>query len=309
MTVAPSGRLTLTQGVAVPGSDDAGATTIYYIPVAGDEFDIYDGADFSRETYSELTLVLDGNSSHAGYHQGGKIFDLFLVIDGAAVKLGTGPAWTSDTSRGQGSGTTELQALRGLWTNKNAMTLRYGAAAGDTVSLAVNRALYVGSFYATSDGQATDSAARRLLYNAYNQDHRHMYAADPVDSFYYSTPVWRQFNNSAANQLDVLFGLGSGHMSAHASAVVISSTSSFRQVFVGIGIDSDAVNSAQIVSYQSPSSGDPRNGDALFEGPVGLGRHVLKNLQRGNGGDTQQWFGTNSGTNLFKPGIIGKVMN
>ncbi len=152
--VPPQGRLTLTSGLPVLAADVTGAATIFYTPYLGRSVPLYDGAAWSNNNISELSLALDLNSGHTGYHQSGKNFDLFVINDAGTLRLATGPAWSSDTARGTGAGTTELTQLNGILVNANTLAnARFGSSSGNTVSVAANRATYVGSFRASADGQ------------------------------------------------------------------------------------------------------------------------------------------------------------
>ena len=166
---SPQGRLTLTSGVAITTADVVGATNIFFTPVGGGVLPIWNGSSFIPTAFAELGLALDATTTDVGFHQIGRIFDVFVVNDSGVVRLGTGPAWSSDTARGAGAGTTELDFSKfGIPTNKNAIALRYGAATANTINVPANQATYVGSFRAVANGQATDSKSQRLLFNAYN---------------------------------------------------------------------------------------------------------------------------------------------
>jgi hypothetical protein len=307
----PQGRLTLTSGVAVTTADVTGATSIFFTPSGGGVLPIWNGSAFVPTSFSELTLALDATSAHAGYHQSGKNFDLFAVTDSGTVRLGTGPAWSSDTSRGTGAGTTELDFSKsGIPTNKNSITLRFGSASGNTLSVAANQATYLGSFRAIADGQAADTKAQRLLYNAYNQTTRAVRVADPALSWTYSTASWRQANGSTSNQIDVLDGLGGMVASLQSLSFSNNSTATQRQVRAGIGLDS----TSGIASGSTGGAGSVVNTSALIitsfhNGSVGLGKHSLTWLEFGGGTDTQTWFGTDTTAANFQSGITGSILN
>ena len=95
-----------------------------------------------------LSVAMAGNAAWAS----GSIYDWFVALDtGPTVRLCSGPAWTSTTARGSGAGTTELHVFKSLWTNNNSLTCRYSTTS--TFTVAVNQGLYVGSMYATANGQ------------------------------------------------------------------------------------------------------------------------------------------------------------
>ncbi|WP_029582381.1 hypothetical protein [Bradyrhizobium sp. URHD0069] len=308
---APQGRLTLTSGVAITTADVTGVTSIYFTPVAGGAMPIWNGTAFVPTSFSELTLALDSTNTDTGYHQSGKNFDLWIASDSGTVRLGTGPAWSSDTDRGTGAGTTELDFSKSaIPTNKNTLTLRFGSATGNTISVPANQATYVGSFRATANGQATDSKAKRLLFNAYNQASRILRVADPNLTWTYSTATWRQVNGSTSNQIDVLLGLGGIGVSLQSLSFCSSSTATIRNVRSGIGLDS----TSGIASFDATGgAGGVSNASALilnsfYNGYPGLGKHSLTWLEMGGGADTQTWFGTDTTAANFTSGLTGSML-
>jgi hypothetical protein len=296
-------RLTLTTLTPVTTSDVTAAATIYVSPYTGNAVNI-NGTSY---TASELSLALDSNAGHTGYHQSGKNFDLFAYISsGTTVAIGTGPAWTSDTARGTGAGTTEIQRTNGVWNNKNSITLRIGTAVGDTVSVAAGLATYIGSFRTTADGQTEDSAAKRFVWNCYNRAVRFMKVTDTTDTWTYSTASYRQANGAAGNQIDMLIGLSEDAVRVQVIGRAVSSTATGRSVAVGIGIDSTTVNSATIFDDATSSSSIGGAPHAHYRGFPGLGRHFLTWLEYGAGTDTQTWSG-DSGVAYIQTGIVGEV--
>jgi hypothetical protein len=302
------GRLTLTTLVPVTTSDVTGATSIYYTPAAGNTVPVYNGSVFASLTFAELTLALDATAAHTGYHQSGKNFDLFVINDAGTVRLVSGPAWTSDTARGTGAGTTELQMLNGILTNKNALTAaRFGSASGNTVAVAANQATYVGSFRAIADGQAADTMANRLLFNAYNQAVRPMAVYENTASYTYSTAAYRQVNGAATNQIAVLCGLAGVEVSAKCSHLASTTTSGL--CYTGIGLDSTTAIipgsiAGSVTLNATGSIISPMYG--MWEGFPGLGYHYLAWLERGFGTATQTWYGGNGVT--YQNGIMGKAL-
>jgi hypothetical protein len=309
LIIPPQGRLTLTSGVAVTTSDVAGATSIYFTPTGGNQVPIYDGTNMVPTTFAELTLALDSTAAHTGYQQSGKNFDLFVVNDSGTIRLGTGPAWSSDTARGTGAGTTELDFSKsGIPTNKNTMTLRFGSASGNTVSVAANLATYVGSFRAVADGQATDSKALRLLFNAFNQVLRAIRVSDPTASWTYSTGSWRQVRASTANQIDILDGLGLVAVDVKCMAFANSSAATLRIVRSGIGLDgTTAIASGATGTAASVSSAAATTMYSFYAASPGIGKHSITWLEFGGGTDTQTWFGTDTGSGNFVSGLVGTI--
>lgn len=303
---APGGRISLTSGVALPAADVVGATTIYYIPCAGGTVPVFNGTEMHAvDMGAGLSLPLDVSSGHAGYHQVGRNFDLFAVVVGGVLRLGTGPSWNSgsgsDVARGTGAGSTELQLKNGFWTNKNAISVRIGAASGDVLAVAANQATYLGSFRATADGQATDAERARLVYNAYNQAIRRVAVTDVGTSHSYATQTFRIFNNDNANKIDVLFGLAGGSASLQALNLVTNSTATVRIPTNGVGLDgASAILSTGL--QKAISSVANETVQAICDASIGMGYHFLAWLERGAGADAQTWYSSTSG--LFGSVVI-----
>ena len=110
----PQGRLTLTSGAPVMTSGVSSSTSIYYTPATGSLIPISDGSKFYPTTFSELTNTTTNNTTNPAACTTNSNYDLFVWDNGGTITLSRGPAWTSDTSRGTGAGTTELQRLNGL---------------------------------------------------------------------------------------------------------------------------------------------------------------------------------------------------
>ncbi|MBV8666742.1 MAG: hypothetical protein JO269_09680 [Burkholderiaceae bacterium] len=215
-TPEPQGRLTLTSNTPVMPSDITAATSIYYAPYRGNGIPIYNGTYLSSNLFSQLTLALDSNSGHTGYQQSGNLYDLFVFLNSGTPTLCTGPAWSSTTSRGTGAGTTQLQLLNGVWTNAVQITAKIDATS-TTVTVAANQATYVGTMYATANGQtamqfaptaATGGTNNMLaLYNAYNRVRVDTSCQDSTTSWTYATPTWRSADNSNSNRISFVDGL------------------------------------------------------------------------------------------------------
>lgn len=305
---AGQGRLTLVTADPVPAADQTAQTTIYYTPYVGELVPIYTTL-WRMKVFSELSLALDSDSGHTGYHQSGKNFDLFVVRDAAGkLSLGTGPAWTSDTARGTGAGTTELQRVNGLRTNKNSMALRLGSAAASVVNVAAGQGTYAGTMRASANGQTEDSLAKRFLWNTESRVPRPMKVLESTDSWTYSTTTWRQKNNSTANQLALVRGLNEDNVFATANIFMSSSTATYRIGGVSIGLDSTTVFDTNCLPVRiQGNSSFALAGTSTYFGLPGLGYHFLASLEHGGGTDTQTHYGDNGADGFIQSGIQGEV--
>src|SRR3990167_7499962 len=241
MWMPTSGRLTLTTALPVTTADVTAATTVYFTPYKGNVIQLFDGSIWLPFIFSELSqATTDATKSPAAVGVSSN-YDVFVWDDAGTLRATRGPAWTSDTARGTGAGTTELEVLEGRYVNKIAITNGPGA----------QRGLYVGTIRSDASSQINDSITLRMVWNMYNRVLRSMRVKDLADSWTYSTAAYQQANASTTNQLDMVRGLEEDTVSAHVSAAVSTSTASARAVYAGIGLDSttalatDCVNSLQ----------------------------------------------------------------
>lgn len=281
----PQGRLTLTSAAPVTVTDVTAATAIYYTPHVGNQVPLYTGVLFSANTFTELTLSL------ASQHLTNTNYDVFAFLDGATLRIGTGPAWSSATARGSGAGTTELTRLLGYLVNTNAMTMRNGSS---TYSVDAQKATYLGTFRTGSAGQTEDSKAKRFLWNAYNRRVKQVLLLEATASWTYTTSTYRQANGSTSNQIAMVRGLDTEDaVMVSLKARAINSTASYRTFAVGIGLDSTTIPATD--GRECYGAWDNAAGGILliadYAGYPGLGYHYLAWLESGGGSDTTTWYG------------------
>jgi hypothetical protein len=298
----PGGRITGLSATPVSTSDLAGITTLYYALDHSDVIPIWDGVDFRTTLFSQLSLALNSNSGHTGYHQSGKLFDVFVYLRSGLVTLGTGPAWTNTTTRADA-----LTRLRGVWVNNASIVLRHGTASGDTGTIVANRATYVGTFYCTSDGTTQDTFAARHVWNAYNRRLRPMRVMEATDSWNYSTATWQQANASAANQIAYVRGVNEDAAVVRVHALASSSGATYRAVRVGIGLDGAAAIASGSSVGKTVANTDAVEMSAFWTGFPGLGYHYNTWLEMGAGADTQTWSGDAGVADRIQTGIMGEV--
>src|SRR4030095_7670960 len=118
----PQGRLTLTAGIPVMTSAVSGQTIVYYTPYIGNQVPLYDGTSFVPTTFAELSQLTTDTTKSPAAVGANQNYDEFAWSDSGTVRCTRGPAWSSDTARGTGAGTTELQIIQGFLTNKLVIT-------------------------------------------------------------------------------------------------------------------------------------------------------------------------------------------
>lgn len=288
VTTDPGLRLTLTSGVAVTTSDVSSATTVFYVPYKHHQVPLYDGSTWALHTVAtELSQALSDTTKSPTAATNGNVYDLFVWNDSGTLRLSRGPAWSSTTARGTGTGTTELTSVGGRLSNKFAIS--NGPSA--------QRGLYVGTIFVTGSG-VDDAMHRRHIWNAYHRVKRPMAATEPTASWTYAAPAYpgtddfRQANDNGANQLQFVFGLPGEAVSAQVLGCTFGNSSLLGSV--GIGLDSATVNSATHyanLALTGLSTNSRASVTAAYEGYPGLGLHSLKWLERPGA-----WIGTASYT-------------
>lgn len=299
--LVPSGRLTLTTAVPVTTSDVTGATTVYYTPFASDTIVLYDGTNWAQHTFTELSQDTTDNTKSPAAVANNSNYDMFVWNDSGTLRCTRGPAWTSDTGRGTGAATTELELFEGRYVNKIAIT--NGPAA--------RRGLYVGTIRSDGSAQINDSLAKRHVWNNYNRRQRPMRVLETTDNWTYTTATIRQVNGSTANQLDFVLGLNEDCVKAHARSALTNNTAGPVIVAVGIGLDSTTAFATGCISgfHQTPAQNVLENTVAEWIGFPGLGRHYLAWLEYSSASGTSTWYGDNGATGRDQLGIHGELLS
>lgn len=301
----PQGRLTLTSGVPVLTADATSQTTVFYTPFVGDRCPIYDGTGWTVEAFSELSIAMASSANWPS----GSVFDLFLADDAGTLRLCTGPAWSSSTSRGAGGGTTELTRLNGIYVNAVSMTARYGPSS--TFSVDANRATYVGSMYMTGNGatgmsfspSAVSGGTNNFLalFNAYNQRLAAAISRDSDNTWTYASATYQAANGSNSNRVTVLIGIQDSVVMAVYGGRGTASASGSALMAVGVDSTTASLGTTGVV----PTSVSLLTVVAFYDGFPGLGLHYFQALEASAAG-TATFYGDAGGT-LYQMGITVKA--
>lgn len=299
-------RVSLTSGVPVTESDVAGAANIFVMP-AGHNFTlISDGTNDLPKSYSQLQITLDATNALSG-----KNYDIWMALSGSVVVVGYGPDWSAGGgsnamggARGSGAGSTAYVLTNGRPVNANSITIRKDS--GTTYTIPAGQANLVGGFRCTANGLTEDSALNRLVWSTYAVT-RYGSAVDVTNNWSYSTASYRVANGNSANRVAVLAGLPGRLTRANVLAYATNSTSTVRPVTPGVGINSTTVNSAQVFSWADAVSATHNPCSASYKGYSGATYFEAYPLERGNGTDTQTWYG--SVANFAQCGINLEIDN
>lgn len=309
IALPPQGRLTLTSGVPVLTSDVTAAGTVYYTPYLGNSLPVYNGVGWTMSTFSELSLTLN-NPAHAINSN----YDLFVASDSGTLRLCTGPAWVSDTSRGTGAGTTQIAINAGFYSNVVSMTCRYGAS---TFTVAANYGLYVGTFRTTGIVAQTEmtfapaAAAggtnnHLFLWNMYNRVPIAAVERDSTDTWVYASSTIRSENGNANNSINVLVGLNEDRFEVVFSQQGVTANSVVDTQMAGIGLDSNsAIASGSLPGIYENSYGNSsivRQASSYYKGLSGLGFHTFYALEA-TPTNTVTYIGDNGDPTKYQSGL------
>jgi hypothetical protein len=302
-TIVPQGRLTLTTAVPVMTSDTTGQTTVYYTPYTGNLIPLYNGTNFVLYDFTELSQATTDSTKSPAAVTTNSNYDVFVWVDSGTLRATRGPAWTSDTARGTGAGTTELERVNGLWVNKVAITNGPGAQRGTYVgTIRTNGSSQVDyDFGGTGAGGA---AAVIGVWNCFNRVDVYAAVHDSTDSWTYGTATWRSSNNSTAMRVSMVRGLNEDGVECSFSQN-LQTTAAGAVGVIAIGLDStSSPTGVRLVPNQTASV---RNAMfALYSGIPGLGFHFLQALEYSVSGVAITFEG-DGGVTYLQNGLLAKM--
>jgi hypothetical protein len=271
-TFTPGGRLTLISGDAPATSDSTGATTLYYTPHLSDRIALYDGTRWKLYTFTERSLALSGLTS-------GQAYDVFLFDNAGTLTL-------------------EL-SVRGFAGVTIALTDGRYVRTDDT------KRLYLGTIYTTGTNSCADSASQRFVWNMHNRIAKPLRAVDTTNTWTYASAAWRYANNTSANRAEMVIGLA--HEAVEVSVLGTAQVDNAKAGGYGVGVDSNTVNSAQVMAESSTSDTGTNicHGHAQYRGWPGIGYHYLAWLEYARAGTVT--FSGDLGLVTIQSGLSGTI--
>lgn len=301
--VTPQGRLTLTTGVPYLSSTVTAAGTIYYTPAIGNLVPIYDGTNWKFNTFTELSQALTDNTKSPAAATTNSNYDLFVWNDTGTLRCTRGPLWTSDTARGTGAGTTELEFVDGILMNKNAITNGPGADMGVYVgTIRTNGTSTIDMIFGGAGGAGGEGTIVGI-WNYYNQKLISLANFDTTDNWNYTTATWRLKNAGASTELNKIKFIN-GYLGNGISAWnnVLARNSSANIVFrAGIGLNTTTTPSfgCGISIFTTALVSTSIGGSSSYAGVAPLGFNYVAPLEYSNASGTTTWIGDNGGTDVL----------
>ena len=302
----PAGRLTLTTLTPVMTATASAQTTIYYTPYVGNQVPIYDGTRFVVASFAELSQTTTDTTKSPAACTTNSNYDLFVWSDGGTIRCTRGPAWTSATARGTGAGTTELQMINGINTNKIAIT--NGPAA--------NRGTYVGTIRTNGSSQVDfifggsasgGTAALFMVWNAYNRLQVKTQVIDTVSSFSVSANTVTVFNSGGTgsglnNRVSFISGLQSEFVYARFAGY--AGPGAGNDASAGIGYDSTSARSGTGNSTGSVGVTGNVSGEYTTQ-PIGW--HYMQALVANLGASTSTYYGNAGASTYLQSGLYAEI--
>lgn len=295
----PMGRLTVLPSTPVIASDVAGTSAVYYTPFEGNIVPIYDGTDFVNTAFIELGLSLVAS------HTANSLYDVFAISPSGTAIIVTGPAWSvvaaGTSSRGTGAGTTELERVGGIWTNKVSMTARNGST---TYTVAANRGTYLGSIFTDgTNGQVTclvgyGQSRKWSVWNAYNQRPITLLAGDNTASWTYTSATVRQANGAGGNIATTFCGLPDvDYFATYTQHALAGSGGTYLN---GIGFNSNTAFGNGSLGKNEPSANTSMNCIATLQRIPTIGLNNFYLLEQSNATGAQMSGGQSACQLLVK---------
>lgn len=270
-----NGRLSFSNGVAVPSTDVTAATTVYWVPYQGNEIGLYSGTEWVSFSLVQLSIAVPSTTA--------TMYDVFMDYNAGTPALSL-TAWTNDTTRA-----TALTTQDGIYVLTGSTGKRY-----------------VGSFRTGSvSGQTEDSLTNRLLWNNQWRLPRALKRIDGTDSWNYTTATYRLANAPAANQVNVVIGLAETPVDLTLQAN--GTNGGTINIWSAIGYDSTTVPmnapSQSVATNNIPSQLTTR----VVHYPA-VGYHYYAWLERSTASGTTVWYGDNGDATLIQSGLFGMVV-
>jgi hypothetical protein len=243
----PGGRLTISTGVPVITSTVSGASTVYYTPYLHQFVPIYDGTKFVQtDTGGELSQNTTDTTKSPAAVAASKNYDTFVWNDSGTKRCTRGPAWTSDTARGTGAGTTELVRVNGVLLNANSITNGPAAQRGTYVGTIRSNASSLIDWIFGANGNPP-TAGFFGVWNMYNRVSVGSLLGDTTTSWTYATATWRSANNTNNARFSYVSGLAEDLFETAYSAMIFNTSA----INGSVGIGYDVTNSPSGVSINS----------------------------------------------------------
>ena len=293
----PQGRLTLTSATPVLTSTVTGSTTVYYALYNGNYVPIYDGTNFVPTAFTELSQATTDNTKSPAAVANNSNYDLFVWNDAATIRCTRGPAWTSDTGRGTGAATTELERVNGILVNKISIANGPAAQRGTYVgTIRTNGSSQVDMIFGGAGAAGGEDTALNV-WNMYNRVGTPLINFDNTDNWNYTINTYRVKNGDSSNRISMVIGLSDAAVRV-VNSTLSSNTSANISRLSAIGLNSEStvlVGSSVAAGAGTGSTSQNVEQTANYIGWAPLGFNYFAPLERSAASGTTTWRGDDGG--------------
>lgn len=306
--VGPSGfRLSLLTGTSIITTTTTGIGTVFLTQHVGQYCPLYDGSLMQMvDLGGQLSNVLANsatNKAGPAAAANNSNYDFFAWDDAGTKRLTRGPAWTSDTGRGTGAGTTELIKVQGVTLNANNITNGPNA----------QRGTYVGTMRtngsATVDYQfgalaASGTAGIVGVWNMFNRVDVRMFVQDSTNSWAVTSATIAAANGSSTMRVSFVAGLVEDGLSATYKAIYDAATLG-RTAMIGIGYNAtNAIASGSTSDISTAAVANTKAGMvANYQNGVPFGFNYVQAVESCPGATSVTFYGDNNAPTTTQSGL------
>jgi hypothetical protein len=247
-SIEAQGRLTLQAGTPVMSTSQNNKDTIIYTPYKGMVVPLWTGsAIIAQSIGGEISQLTTDNTKSPGPVTSDSNYDIFFWMDGGVPRISRGPAWSTQSSRGTGAGTTEIVRVQGILVNAQAIVNGPAANRGTFLgTIRTNSAARVSWTYGGYGGGGVE--AFHHIWNMYNRTRVRSTVSDSTINWLYASSTWRFKFGSDFNKINFVSGLAEDIFSAVNVCGANTNTLDTTVPKVGCGFDTPtpATPNAQI---------------------------------------------------------------
>lgn len=276
---AVGGRLTLITNTPVLTTNPTGISSHFWTPYNGQKLPIWDGSSAFEfvDMGGELTQTNADTTKSPAAVANNSNYDIFGWEDGSTKRATRGPAWSTDTTRGTGAGTTELESLQGVYVNKVAIT--NGPAARLGTYLGTLRSNGTATYdYILGGAGLLGVEAKLYLWNYYNRLPVNPLVMDTTVTWNYNSTTWRNVGGSALNRISFIRGIDEDAVLG--SYCVSMSGGASGDATIACSLDAAAPTAAQTITPYFSIGSFFGSAPSYYNGYPGIGLHYLQAAER-----------------------------
>jgi len=205
------GRLTPVSGDPL---GEGVSSTLFFTPFMGENIALFNGNKWVNTDFTELSFDLTPYASSGAF---GKLYDVFIWLDGETVKLDVWPWQDITTINGLNTGATLNPQVR-----SNELDIKDGVYVSEPNG--VKR--YLGTINIDGSGQTQNSVDRRWIWNLSHRQTQLLDDLRPYQSYTYSSANWRPMGNTDS-RIEFVTGLPGNSVSL-TNAVMVAGAAAVR---------------------------------------------------------------------------------